>query len=113
VIEAREELERLRDREQRVELALLKDEPDALAPRAGRPAWIDAEDRDLPAAPVPVALEDLDGRGLPRSVRAEESEHLARLHLEIEAPQDIVASVGLAQALHVDRRHAPDCKASP
>src|SRR5919108_538185 len=42
-VEAREELQRLRDREQRVELTLLKHESDVLSPHARGPARVRTE----------------------------------------------------------------------
>jgi hypothetical protein len=105
-VEAREEHQRLGDREQGVELTLLEDEPNPLAPCAGGPFGVCAEDRDLPAAPLAVALQDLDRRGLAGAVRTQEAENLARMNLEVEAAQDLDGAIALAQPLHRDCRHA-------
>jgi len=72
LVEAGEEVDRLADGPERVELALLEDEADAVAPGPVRGGGIDAEDGDLAAAPLAVALEDLDRRRLAGAVGAEE-----------------------------------------
>ena len=57
----------------------------------------------LAAVPLPVALEDLDGRGLAGAVRAEQPEDLADRHLEVDSTHRLERAVGLAQAPDGDR----------
>ena len=54
--------------------------------------------RHLAAVARPVALEDLDRRRLARAVRAEEAEHLAREHVEVDSAHGLDAVVRLPQA---------------
>jgi hypothetical protein len=111
-VEGGEEGDRLAHRQQRVELALLQDEADALAPGAGRLRGVGAEHRDLAAARLAVALEDLDRRRLSGSVGPEEAEHLAGRDLEVDAPHRFVLAIGLAQPAHPYRRFAHRAHAS-
>jgi hypothetical protein len=84
---------RLADREQRVELAFLKDQADTAAPLTVWVAGIDAEDRGIAGGAVPIALEDLDGRRLARAVGTEKAEDLARRYLEVDAAHGLVLAV--------------------
>ncbi len=61
-------------------------------------AGVVAEHRDLAAAARAVALEDLDGRRLAGAVRAEQAEHLAALHGDVDAAHGLELAVALAQA---------------
>jgi len=65
---------------------------------------------------VPVALEDLDGRRLPGAVRAEEAEHLAAPHIEIDAAHSLTIAIRHAQSGDVDRhflRHVRNVRRRP
>jgi hypothetical protein len=63
-----------------------------------------AEHGHLAAGAVAIALEDLDGGGLPRAVRAEEADHLAPLHAERQPADCFHVPVALAQLAHLDCR---------
>ncbi len=75
----------------------LQDDADALSPRPSCLGGILAENGHGAAVTLPVALQDLDGRGLPRAVRAEEPEDLAGGDLEADAAERFHVPVGLAQ----------------
>ena len=75
----------------------LEDDADALPPRAARLGGILAENGHGAAVTLPVALEDLDGRGLARAVRAQEPEDLAGSDLEADPAERGHLPVGLAQ----------------
>ena len=82
---------------------MLEDDPDPLpVRRAGLPR-VDAEHLDVATVALPVALQDLDRRRLPRAVRSEEPEDLARLDVEVDSPDGLVLAVGLAQRADRDR----------
>src|SRR6185312_3178720 len=110
-VEAGEEGDRLAHGPERVELALLEDEADAVAPGAGRGGGVDTEDRDFAAAALAVALEDLDRGRLAGAVGHAEAEDLTGGDLEVDAADGFVLAVGLAQPADADRdlahqRHA-------
>ena len=71
----------------------------------GRPrrARVDAEHAHLAAVPPAVALEDLDRRRLARAVRAEQGEHLAAAHVQVDAVDGRDATVHFPQSTHADR----------
>src|SRR5690606_27516598 len=50
----------------------LRHDADSRAPRPVAILRVDAEDRHVAGVPLPVALEDLDGRGLAGAVRPEQ-----------------------------------------
>jgi hypothetical protein len=64
---------------------------------------VDAQHLDRPGRPQPEPLEDLDGRALPRAVRAEQGDDLAVPGLERDVVQDLRTAVAHPQA--VDRQH--------
>ena len=70
--------------------------------RAALSAGVVPEDRDLAAVPVPVALEDLDGRGLAGAVGPEQGEDLSDLDLEVETVHRGDAAVVLREAFDDD-----------
>ena len=81
----------------------------ARSPRAG----IAAQDGDVAGGGEPVALDDLDGRGLARAVGAEQAEDLAGADRQADVADGVHLSVGLAQVLHFDGvRHGLDTVAS-
>ena len=75
----------------------LQDDTDALSPRPACLGGILAENGHRAAVTLPVALQDLDGRGLARAVRAEEPEDLAGGDLEADAAERLHVAVRLAQ----------------
>ena len=101
---AGEQLERLPDGELGSHPGLLEDDPDPLAPVGGRLLGIDSEHRRLASGPLAVSLEHLDRGRLAGPVGAEEREHLAAVHLEIDAAHRLELSVGLAQPARADHR---------
>src|SRR4051794_4844501 len=94
--------ERLAHANELVDPGLLEHDPHPLAHRPRPLAGIEAEDADVAARPVPVALEDLDRRRLPRAVRAQQPEDLAALDAEVDAADGLDALVGLAQIADFD-----------
>src|SRR5439155_21070495 len=88
------------------EAALLQDHPGPLA----QPGWlrrrVHAEHTDVPVRLRPEALEDLQGGGLARAVRAEQAEHLAVADVEVDAVQDLGSAEAHPQAGHADGRVA-------
>ena len=62
-----------------------------------------AEHEHVAAVPTPVALKDLDGRGLPRAVGSQQREDLAPAHREIDVRHRGDATVRLAQSADHDR----------
>ena len=83
----RHQLDRLAHCRARVEAGALEDDADPSAELALARGRIGAEDGHVAVAAVAIALEDLDGRGLPRAVRAEQAEDLAAADLEGDAAQ--------------------------
>src|SRR5438876_7931240 len=65
-------------------MRLLERHAEPLAQRALVRGPAHAEHGDVASGRIEKALEDLDRRGLPCPVRAEEPEALARAHIEIE-----------------------------
>ena len=101
-IEAAEQVDELGHRQLRVQGGGLEADPDARLERVGAAGDVDAEDADL--APVGLAqpLEDLDGRGLARTVRAEQAEDLALRDVEVDAVDGLDVAVALGQAADAD-----------
>ena len=99
------ELERLAHGEERLDAALLEDDPDALPPSAVSVLRVDAQDADLARAPLAIALEDLDRGRLPGAVGPEEREDLAGGDRQVDAADGLVRAVRLAQAADLDRVH--------
>ena len=96
------ELDRLADGEVGVDGALLEDDADPLAEGALAQAGVEAEHPDIASVGAAVALEDLDERGLAGAVGAEQGEHLAAAHGEVDAVERLHAVVGLAHAANLD-----------
>ena len=86
-----------------MELRVLQDHSDPLLERPRSRRRIVAEDRDLATVAAAVALQDLDGRRLPRAVRAEETEHFAFPDLEADSAESLDSVVGLAEIAYDDR----------
>ena len=103
-MEAAVESDDLAGRHPRIDpAAALEHQPDAGAVLASGPCRVCAEDPDLAAIRPAVALEDLDGRRLARSVRPQEREDLATADAEGHIGQDPPPVVALAQAVDLDR----------
>ena len=96
------EAERLAHGQVGIEAAALQDDADPLAPGAAAVLRVLAQHRDLPAAALAVALEDLDRRRLAGPVGAEEGKDLARPHLEVDAANRLELAIALAQAADGD-----------
>src|SRR4029079_6002680 len=73
--------------EQRAQLRLLEHDADALAQIARCSARVEPEHRRLSTVAAAIALEDLDRRRLPCTVRPEKAEHLAFGDLEADSSQ--------------------------
>ena len=82
-------------------LQLCADPP---AQSIARPGRVEAEHRDRTGVCSAQPLEDLDGGGLARAVRAEQPEQLALLDRERDAVQYLRRAVPLLQVAHFDRR---------
>jgi len=76
-----------------VELGFLEHQPDPVAPVPSGVRRIGAEHRDLSSVASPVAFQDLDRGGLPRSVGAQEAEDLAVIHAEADPVQALDPAV--------------------
>jgi hypothetical protein len=63
---------------------LLGHDPDPGAPRSPGPLWILAEHRRRAAVPVAVALEDLHGGRLARTIGPEQGKHLAAADRDVD-----------------------------
>ncbi len=88
----------------RVEAAALQDDPDPLLQAAVAALGIPPEHPHLAPGAAPVALEDLDRRGLAGPVRPEQAEHLPALDGEGDAAHGLHVAVRLAQVCHLDGR---------
>src|SRR5262249_28675565 len=102
----------LADRQGREQLRLLEDDADAGAETGIAARRIVAEDRHVASVPLPVALEDLDGRRLPGAVRPEQTEHLSGRDLEADVSHRFVRAVGLAKVADDDRGRRHDGRSS-
>jgi hypothetical protein len=104
------ELEVLSPGELVVERRVLEDEADALAHTSGILDDIDAGHASRARGRREQGAEDGDGRGFPGPVRAEETEYLPVLDLEVNASHRFQLAVSLDQALGLDHsiwpRHA-------
>src|SRR5262249_22065410 len=78
--------------------------PDALAEADAAALRVQPEHGDGAGVAVPIALEDLDRRGLARPVRSEEREDLALGHIEAEPLDRLGGSVRLPEPSDADRR---------
>ena len=74
----------------------------------GAVGHVDAEDHRLPAVRAAQALEDLDRRGLARTVRPEQPEDLARGDVEIDPVDGDQVAVALDQPANPDDRPGGD-----
>src|ERR1700716_4327170 len=79
----------------------------------GIPEHVDAGDHGRPSVGAAQSFEDLDCRGLPRSVRTEKAEDLTWLDEKADAADRFDLAVALAQVgdLH-DGRHDPNASDS-
>ena len=98
----RVQLDRLRDREHRLDRRLLGDDPDSLAQGARRALRVDAQHGDRAGVAPAVPLENLEHRRLARAVRAEHGHDLALAHLEVDSAHRLEAAVALVQPADVD-----------
>src|SRR5205823_2700159 len=96
---------RLGDGQRGPELRLLQDDADPLPKRRSRVARVEPEHLDLAVIAHPIALEDLDRRRLPGTVRAEQAEDLAFGDLEADPAKGVMAFVGLPELSDRDRTH--------
>ena len=76
----------------------------ARPPVLAGPGRVLAEHADLARGAHPEAFEDLDRGRLPGAVGAEQADHLAPAHLELDAVEDVVRAVAHAQLAHGDQR---------
>jgi hypothetical protein len=84
------------------EPALLQDHPDSLAKPGRLRRRVQAEDADRAGRRRPEALQDLQGGGLARAVRAEQAEYLAGADVEVDATQHLSGAEGHLQAADLD-----------
>src|SRR6202011_4961906 len=82
-------LEQLGDRELVLDTALLQHDPDPLAQRPLAARRIHPEHADFAPGALPIALENLDGRGLAGAVGPEQTEDLPYPHLEAHATHSL------------------------
>jgi hypothetical protein len=75
--------------------ATLKHESDPGPVLPAGSLWVGAEDRDATCVTMAVALDDLDGRRLAGTVRAEERDNLAGADLERHVVDDTPLTVRL------------------
>ena len=73
---------------------------------------IEAEDRDRARGALAVALEDLDGRGLARAVRAQEREDLALVDGQVDALDGLQRRRTTCAAVRRRSRSRPERTAS-
>src|SRR4051794_37809410 len=97
-----EVLERLADADAAVDAGLLQDDAQPLAQRPRPASRVEAEDGDLAAAALAVALEDLDRGRLARPVGPQQPVDLAAADLELDPGHGLEVPVGLAQAVDAD-----------
>ena len=96
-------LERLAHGQQRLHPAFLEDEADPPAPIASRRRRIGAEDLDLAAVAVEVALQDLEiAVVFPAPLGPRNAKISPRLDLEVDPAQRLEVAVGLAQPPDAD-----------
>jgi hypothetical protein len=81
----------------------LQHDPDTAAQLDRALRWVMAEHGDLAAGAGAIALEDLHGGRLARAVGAEQAEHLAPLHGDVDATHRLVVAVALVQVANLDR----------
>jgi hypothetical protein len=84
---------------------LLEHDADPRPQRGAAPFGVLAQDLHLTAVAVTEPFEDLDRRGLARPVGAEDREHLALVHLEVDPSHRLDRAVGLVEAPHFDDGH--------
>ena len=99
--------EHLGHRQVRLDRAFLEDDPDLGAQAPIAPLGVHPEHRDRARVARAVTLQDLDGRRLAGTVRAEQGDHLTARHFEVDAAESRDAPVGLGEVLHHDREVAP------
>src|SRR5215210_1307982 len=97
VIRLAEVPDRLPDGHTRVEAAALEHYAHALLQVAVAGGGVVSKHPHVASRAAPVALEDLDGGGLAGTVRAEEAEDLAALHLERQPAHGLHGPIGLVQ----------------
>jgi hypothetical protein len=80
----------------------LEDDPDAGPPLLGRVDRIDTEHGNVARRSRPEALEDLDRRGFPGSVRTEERDDLSPSDGETDLVEDVDRPVAHPETLDPD-----------
>ena len=103
VVVGREQLERLERTDPRIEAAVLEHHADLGAELGAVAPRVDAEHAHVAGVGAAVALEDLDGGGLARTVRPEEAEHLTGVDGEREPVDGPGGAVALLERGDVDR----------
>src|SRR4029450_7751139 len=86
-----------------VEARALADDADRHADLGRIAKNIDSSDSGLPFVRARESRQDLDGRGLARSVRSEQPEDRAGLDGEVESRQGAHLAVGFAETARLDR----------
>src|SRR5665213_3070489 len=92
--------EHLLDGKKRLDGQLLQHDTQSFTQLAARPSvrGVVAEDRDKTRVALAKPFQDLDGGCLARSVRAEESEDLARVDLEGDVVNSLDVAITLGEA---------------
>src|SRR5690606_33311541 len=75
-----------------VVLPRLEHHPHPGPPILARGGGVFAQDPDLTGRRDAESLQDLDGRGLARTIRAEQGDDLARFDVDVETPEHILRS---------------------
>src|SRR3954452_4831068 len=101
-VEASPMRDRLAHRDVPVHARALEHDAHPLAQLVGALLGVVAEHGHDAARPRPVALEDLGRRRLPRAVRAEQPEDLARRDLEVDPADGVMVAVALVQVADED-----------
>src|SRR6202042_1683243 len=84
----------------------LQHDPDTALQPGPLTTGIHTKNADLAVVTRPIALKNLDRRGLARPVRPEQRENLAIADRQVDAPDNLSARVGLHQAAHIHRERA-------
>ena len=98
VVVRREEAQQLERLEPGIEAAFLQHHADARAQTRAVAHRVEAEHANCAGIRRAIALEGFDRRGFSRTVRAEQTEHLARSHVEGQAVDSVNGAVVLLEA---------------
>jgi hypothetical protein len=94
----------LAHRDFRVEVVLLRNDPEARLDTAGLPLVAHAEHPELPAGHRRGARNHAHGRGFPGAVRAEKPERLSRAHVVTDAVDSSEIPEPFRQSARLDQR---------